>query len=71
MSLQRLRYFLSKHHLRLKPRPVELSLNQSVATVSSLFQPTSLPPKDASIKKDEPTAKSQKVKVRSFLQRLA
>lgn len=32
-----------------------------VSTVSSLFQPTCLPPKDATIKKDEPTSKSQKV----------
>lgn len=32
-----------------------------VSTVSSLFQPICLPPKDATLKKDEPTSKSQKL----------
>ncbi len=35
--------------------------SKSVSTVSSLFQPINLPPKNAKIIKDEPTAKSQKV----------
>ena len=32
-----------------------------VSTVSSLFQPLNVPPKDAEIKKDEPVSKSQRV----------
>lgn len=35
--------------------------SKSVSTVSSLFQPINLLQKDAVIKKDEPTSKSQKV----------
>jgi hypothetical protein len=45
-------------------RRVDLKL---VSTVSSLFQPLNVPPKEAEIKKDEPVSKSQRVQTHFLL----